>query len=334
MAAARGARIIVFGPERELTAALAGLDTVVVVDAPVMIGNHEEPGAAVREKSDASIVLAARAVADGRADALVSAGATGATFAAALFNVKRIRGVMRPALAVQLPVETGGRALLLDAGANVEAGADLLAQFALMGSLFATTVMGIERPRVGLLSVGEEAGKGTASVAAAHDLLTEMSDAGVVDFHGNAEGRDITGGAFDVIVTDGFTGNIALKAIEGAARTVAGQLSTAIRSSPVARAGGLMIRSRLAPLRERLDPNATGGALLLGLRRPVVVAHGSASARGIDNAIALAERSVREDAAGRMTAAFEHTVGAAPRVEAARAAASGRTDNLPADDDA
>lgn len=283
--------VTVFGPAR----ADAG---VAVVEAPGAIGNEDEPAMAVRSRQDASIVVAARAVGAGDADALVSAGPTGATLAAAVLHVKRIRGVHRPAIAVVLPIPGVGPTLLLDAGANVEVRPEHLVQFAYMGAAFMEAVHGVARPRVALLSNGEEAKKGTEDVVEAHARLA----GGALEFTGNVEGRDVTRGVADVIVTDGFTGNVALKLLEGTASTVTGAIRDAIKSSPVSAVGGLLIRGRVARLREQIDPNATGGAILLGVRRPVVIAHGSSTAEGIANAVRLAQRAVDQQMVERTEA--------------------------------
>jgi len=262
------------------------------------ITNDEDPALAVRSRETASIVRAAKAVGAGEADALVSAGATGALLAASLFHVKRIRGVHRPAIAVLLPLP-GKPVLLLDAGANVDVRPEYLVQFAYMGAAFMEAVHGVARPRVGLLSIGEEAKKGTDEVVAAHAQLA----AGTLDFAGNVEGSALA--TVDVVVTDGFTGNVALKLMEGTAKTVAGAVRDAIRSGLVSSVGGLLVRGRLAGLREQLDPNTTGGAILLGVRRPVVVAHGKSSAEGIANAVRLARRAAAENMVERTAAALE-----------------------------
>ncbi len=296
-------RCIVFGPAAELGPALAGVERVEVVDAPVGIANSEEPAAAARAKRDASIVQAAAAVAEGRADVLVSAGSTGATLAAGLLNIKRLRGVYRPGLAVLLPVP-GRPTLLLDVGATVEVRPEQLVQFAFMGAAFMEGVMGVRRPRVGLLNVGEEPEKGTASVAEAHARLAALTRT-PFEFTGNVEGQGLVSGHADVVVTDGFTGNVALKLMEGTTRTVVGAIRDAIRSGTASKLGGLLIRSRLGELRERLDPEAVGGAYLLGLRRLAVVCHGASSSRAIASAIALAARGVEQDVVSRTTAALE-----------------------------
>jgi glycerol-3-phosphate acyltransferase PlsX len=245
-------------------------------------------------------VRAAAAVADGRAEALVSAGSTGPTLAAGTVSIRRIRGVFRPALAVLLPVPDGP-VLLLDAGASVQARPEHLVQFAYMGACFMEACAGIERPSVGLLSVGEEAGKGTPEVLAAHDRLAE----GTLNFTGNVEGFDLPRATVDVVVADGFTGNVALKVLESTVKALTGAIGTRVRSGAVSSVGGLLIRGKLGGLRTELDPEGVGGAILLGLRKPVVVAHGSFGPRGIENAVRLAQRAVDEDMVGRTSAALE-----------------------------
>jgi len=262
------------------------------------IGNEAEPVAAVRSKPDASVVRAAAAVADGRCSSLVSAGSTGAMMTAALFALKRAQGVHRPALAAQIPVpgSDGTPLVFLDAGANTDVRPQHLIQFAFLGSAFCRPVLGVEDPRVALLSVGEEQKKGRADVVEAHEALTGAEG---IRFIGNLEGRDLLSGEADVIVTDGFTGNVTLKTLEGTARAVADAVRAAARSGPVASAGGLLLRPALGGLRRSMDPNAVGGAILLGLRGVAVVAHGSSTPEGIANAVRLADQAVRERAVER-----------------------------------
>jgi glycerol-3-phosphate acyltransferase PlsX len=296
-AAADGISVRVFGDPARL-GALEGADGVELIDSSEAITNDDDPVAAVRGTPGASVVRAAADVADGRADALASAGPTGATMTAALFGLRRLRGVRRPALTVQLavPGREGPPTLLLDVGANSEVRAGDLVQFAYLGSAFSRAVLGVKRPRVALLSVGEEPKKGSREVVEAHATLARAEG---LDFRGNAEGRDLLGDAADVIVTDGFTGNVALKTIEGTARTVAAAVSAAARSNPVAAVGGLLLRPALGGLRREMDPDTTGGAILLGLRGIAVVAHGSSGPDGIANAVRLAARSVEQRAVER-----------------------------------
>jgi glycerol-3-phosphate acyltransferase PlsX len=296
LAAAYGIGVRVFGPAAELD--LDGAPGIEVIPTAEWIGNDDDAVRAVRAKEGASVVRAAADVAEGRSAAMVSAGSTGATMAAATFGLRRIKGVQRPALAVQLPVP-GKQVLFLDVGANVEVRAQHLVQFAFLGAAFSEAVLGLEQPRVGLLSVGEEAGKGREEVVAANEVLSGASG---IEFVGNVEGRGLPAGAADVVVTDGFTGNVALKLMEGTAKAITGAIGDAARSNPFAAAGGLLMRPALGGLRRELHPDATGGAILLGLRGIAVVGHGSSGAEGIANAIRLAARCVEVDAVGRTAA--------------------------------
>ena len=293
-----GLAVLLFGPQAEIRGPAGALAEV--VDAPETVKAGEEAVAAVRSKPDASIVQAARAVGEGRADALVSAGSTGPTLAAATLSIKRLHGVFRPALAVLLPVP-GGPVLLLDAGANVEVRPENLVQFAYMGACFMEAVVGVERPKVGLLSVGEEAGKGTPDVLTAHERLAARD----LNFIGNLEGFDIPAAGADVVVADGFTGNVALKVLEGTVRELSGEIRSRIRSGAGSSLGGLLIRGKMREVRDELDPERVGGAILLGLRKPVVVAHGSFGPVGIAHAVRLARRAVDEDMVGRTAAALD-----------------------------
>jgi phosphate acyltransferase len=293
LAAADGIPVRLFGP--------SGLDTPTGVELDPTtdwIGNEADPVAAVRSTHDASVVRAAAAVAEGSCGSLVSAGSTGATMTAALFALKRAQGVHRPALAVQIPVPgaDGPPLLFLDCGANTDVRPQHLIQFAFLGSAFSAAVLGTESPRVALLSVGEEQKKGRSDVVEAHDALTRADG---IRFIGNVEGRDLLGGEADVIVTDGFTGNVTLKTLEGTARAVADAVREAARSNPVSAAGGLLLRPALGGLRQAMDPNSVGGAILLGLRGVAVVAHGSSTPEGIANAVRLAHRAVGERAVER-----------------------------------
>jgi glycerol-3-phosphate acyltransferase PlsX len=296
LAAAEGIGVRVFGPEHEL--GLAGMEGVEVVPSAEWISNEEDPVPAVRAKKEASVVRAARDVAEGRSGAMVSLGSTGATMAAATFGLRRLKGVQRPALAVQIPVP-GKPVLFLDVGANLEARTQHLVQFAFLGAAFSETVLGAESPTVGLLTVGEESGKGRPEVVEAHRLLSAAEG---ISFAGNVEGRDLPAAAADVVVTDGFTGNVALKLLEGTARAVASAVGDAARSSPVSALGGLLLKPALGGLRRELHPDTTGGAVLLGLRAIAVVGHGSSGAQGIANAVRLAARCEADRAVDRTAA--------------------------------
>ncbi len=283
---------MLFGVKEQIDSELkaAGIDpnAVDVFEAPEAIGNDEEPALAARRKRNSSIVMAAKAVAEGRADALVSSGPTGATLASGVFYIKRIRGVHRPALAVQLPVP-GKPCMLLDVGANAESKSEHLVQFAFMGAALAMIVLEAEKPSVALLSVGEEAGKGTEEVVEAYAKLKRSK----LNFVGNIEGRDLPAGKVDVAVCDGFTGNVSVKLMEGTARMVKEAIGDAARSSVTGKIGGLLLKPSLKSLREQMDPNRTGGALLVGLRACCIVAHGNVDRTGIANAIRLADKTVK-----------------------------------------
>ncbi len=299
LAAADGIPVRVFGP-----GSLSPSDGVELEPITEWIGNEAEPVAAVRSTPEASIVRAAAAVAEGRCSSLASAGSTGATMTSALFALKRARGVHRPALAVQIPVpgRDGPPLVFLDCGANTDVRPQHLIQFAFLGSAFARVVLRVESPRVALLSVGEEQKKGRADVVEAHEALTGAEG---IRFIGNLEGRDLLAGEADVVVTDGFTGNVTLKTLEGTARAVADAVRGAARSGPLAAAGGLLLRPALGGLRRGMDPNAVGGAILLGLRGVAVVAHGSSTPEGIANAVRLAHRAVTERAVERTAELLE-----------------------------
>jgi glycerol-3-phosphate acyltransferase PlsX len=315
LAAAGGTRVLLFGPADAMGDAGDGVE---VVDAPVSIAKEPDPARAVRRTPDASVVRAVEAVAEGRADALVSGGSTGAALAAALFRFKRAPGVHRPALAIVVPVPKAPF-LLLDAGANVEVRPEHLVQFAHMGAAFMEVVMGVDRPRVALLSNGDEPNKGPEVVVAAHEAL--RSQPGELNFVGNVEGFAIGTGAADVIVADGFAGNVALKVMEGTSSALLGAIRGAAMSSARAKLGGLLLRPALRGLRDEIDPEEAGGAVLLGLRRLGIVPHGSFGARGFARAIEVAARGVRLDVAGRTHDRLA-AAGALRRTEVSETAAS------------
>jgi phosphate acyltransferase len=290
-AAAGGIVPILYGPASLDT---RGLEHVV---AEQVIAMDDKPAEAVRAKPDSSLVAACRSIAGGKADAVVSAGNTGAMLAAGLLEIRRIPGVLRPAIAVPIPARDGP-SVLLDCGANADARGEHLLQFGYMGAIFAEEILGIPNPEVRLLSIGEEAEKGSQLALEAHQLLAESP----LNFAGNTEGRELLAKAADVVVTDGFTGNVALKALEGTIRTVIEGLREEITATAIGKLGGLLIRPAAKRLGRRLDPDTYGGAYLLGLRRLAVIAHGNSSHRAIANAIRLAARGVEHDVPGRLAA--------------------------------
>jgi glycerol-3-phosphate acyltransferase PlsX len=298
LAARHGVRVLLFGPAAEMGNAGPGIE---VIDAPLSIAKAANPAAAARSHRDSSIVRAAQAVADGQADALVSAGATGAALAAGLFNIKRDRGILRPALAAQVPVP-GAPVTLVDVGANTEVRAEHLVQFAFMGAALANVVHGVANPRVALLSVGEESTRGTQLVLDVHARLSLTKE---LNFVGNIEGHALVEGIADVVVTDGFTGNITLKVMEGVSSKMIAELRSTAMSTRRARAGGALMRPALRSFRDEISPETAGGAYLLGLRKIGVVGHGRFTSRGFEHAILLAARGVTGDVVGRTHDALE-----------------------------
>jgi glycerol-3-phosphate acyltransferase PlsX len=268
-----------------------------VLAASEVIGMADDPAAGVRRKKDSSLVRAAEAVRDAKASAMVSAGNTGATMGSALLRMGRIKGVTRPAIATPIPVPGTTPTVLLDAGANSECTAEMLLQFAQMGAAFASQRYGIDRPRIGLLSIGEEDTKGTPLVKETNALLRAATG---ITFVGNVEGRDILTDQVDVVVTDGFTGNVTLKTLEGAMRFLIGKVLEAFTTSDEARQAGEVLLPALAPVAGELDPDNTGGALLLGVDGVCVISHGSSSARAMVNAIRVARDAVEQDLVGRL----------------------------------
>jgi len=280
---------ILFGP--------VGLDTggLELREAPDTIAMHEKPADAVRAKPNSSLVAAVRAVAEGDADAVISAGNTGAMLAAGLLELHRLPGVMRPAIAVPIPARRGP-SVLLDAGANADARPEHLLQFAHMGAVFAEEILELRNPEVRLLSIGEEPEKGNQLTLEAHALLAASG----LNFAGNTESRELLDGAADVVVADGFTGNVCLKLLEGTIKTLLDAFREEITATTQGKVGGLLIRPAARRLRSRLDPETYGGAYLLGLRGLAVIAHGNSSRRAIANAIRLAARGVEHRVVERL----------------------------------
>ena len=298
-AAAAGIDVLLFGP--------AGLETrgLPLVETTGAIEMADKPAEAVRAKPESSLVAAVRAVAGDEADAVISAGNTGAMLAAGLLHLRRLPGVMRPAIAVPIPTRQGP-SVLLDAGANADARPEHLLQFAHMGAVFCTELLDVATPEVRLLSIGEEDEKGNQLTLDAHRLLREDDR---LNFAGNAESRDLLRGASDVVVTDGFTGNIALKLLEGTILELLAELRQEMAATLTGRLGGLLVRPAARRMRRRLDPDTYGGAYLLGLRGLAVVAHGNSGRRAIANAIRLAARGVEHGVVARLAERLPERVG-------------------------
>jgi glycerol-3-phosphate acyltransferase PlsX len=295
---AEGIPVLLVGP-----ADLADRGELPLHVASEFIDMHEEPANAVRTKKDSTLVVSAELVRDGKVSAMISAGNTGATMASALLRMGRIKGVKRPAIATPIPVPGSTPTVMLDAGANAEVEAEWLTQFALMGSVYANARFGIAQPKVGLLSIGEEPGKGDSLRKEAYELL---SDASHINFIGNVEGRDIMTDAVDVVVTDGFTGNVALKTLEGTMRMIVKALFSAI-GAPEYKEHADAIMPALLGLYAQFDPDTYGGAILLGTDGVCIISHGSSSARAMLNGIKVAKEMVECDMVGLIAEAVART---------------------------
>ncbi|CAM3742291.1 phosphate acyltransferase PlsX [Mesobacillus thioparans] len=298
-------QILLVGDEKKIREHLTTEERVEILHTEEVILGTDEPVRAVRRKKTASLVLAAQQVADGKADACISAGNTGALMAAGLFVVGRINGIERPALAPTLPTIGGEGFLLLDVGANADAKPEHLVQYAIMGSIYSEKARGIERPRVGLLNIGTEEKKGNELVRSTFDLLKQAD----INFIGNVESRDLLDGVADVVVADGFTGNMVLKTIEGTAMSVFKMLKSALTSSFKSKMAAAVLKPDLVQLKNKMDYTEYGGAGLFGLKAPVIKAHGSSDANAVFNSIRQAREMVEKDVSGTIRAAVEKTGG-------------------------
>mgnify|MGYP000211960648 FL=1 len=279
-----GVEIIIVGKEDIIQEELKKYDypqeSIEIINANDVITNEDEPALAIRRKKDSSMVVGLKALAENKGEGFISAGSTGALLAGGLFIVKRIEGIERAALATVYPTKKG-ISLLIDAGANVDSKPEYLKQFAVMGSIYCEKILGYKTPRVALANIGTEEGKGNALVKEAYTLLKESN----IDFIGNIEARDIPEGVCDVIVCDGFVGNIILKLTEGMAISIFSLLKEEITESFKSKIGALLLKSQFSSLKRRMDYREYGGAPLLGLKKPVIKAHGSSDALAIKNAI-------------------------------------------------
>jgi len=295
-AVAAGIDVILVGPR-----GLAGCEGFELIEASEVIEMHEDAASSVRNKKDSTLVRAAEAVRDGKASAMISAGNTGATMASALLRMGRIAGVKRPAIATPIPAPGTTPTVLLDAGANAEVEPEWLVQFGLMGSVYADVRFGVKNPRVGLLSIGEEPGKGDTLRKQAYELFSNAKN---LNFIGNVEGRDIMTDKVDVVVTDGFTGNVALKTLEGTMRGVVKALFAAI-SAPEYKEHADGIMPALLSLYSTFDPDTYGGAILLGVDGVCIISHGSSGSRAMLNGIKVAKEMVEVDMVGKIRQAVQ-----------------------------
>jgi glycerol-3-phosphate acyltransferase PlsX len=293
----RGIAVVLVGPPDQVGETY-GLPLVACTE---VIAMDEEPGQGVRRKKDSSLVRAAELVRDGRASAMVSAGNTGATMASALLRMGRLPGVLRPCIATPIPRPGQSPAVLVDAGANAECSPAMLVQFAQMGAAFARARYGTAHPTVGLLSIGEEPGKGTPLVKETHGLLA-AGDAGFT-FTGNIEGRALLPSPVDVVVTDGFTGNVVLKTLEGTLRFLMDTVLGIFGTDEETAAAASVLAPHLLPVVTTFDPENTGGAMLLGVDGVCIISHGSSSAVAVVNAVAVAREAVTGGLVGQLATA-------------------------------
>jgi phosphate acyltransferase len=280
--------IVLVGNETRIKEYLQDPERIEILHTDEVILGTDEPVRAVRRKKNASMVLTAKEVSEGRADACISAGNTGALMAAGLFIIGRIEGIERPALTPTLPTINGEGFVLLDVGANADAKPEHLMQYALMGSIYSEKVRGIHTPRVGLLNIGTEAKKGNELTKHTYEVLEKMD----LNFIGNVEARDLLNGVADVVVTDGFTGNMVLKTIEGTAMSIMKMLKTSLMSSMKSKLAAAVLKPNLYELKSKMDYSEYGGAGLFGLKAPVIKAHGSSDANAVYNAIRQAKDMV------------------------------------------
>ncbi|WP_408010949.1 phosphate acyltransferase PlsX [Pseudalkalibacillus sp. A8] len=284
--------VVLVGDENKINQYMTGSDRISIIHTSEMISSEDEPVRAVRRKKQASMVLSAVEVKEARADACISAGNTGALMTTGLLHVGRIPGIDRPALSPTLPTLDGQGFVLLDVGSNMDAKPEHIFQYALMGSVYSEKVRGIKKPRVGLLNVGTEDGKGNELSKQTFQLLKETD---LVHFVGNVESRDLLDGVADVVVCDGFSGNLVLKTIEGTAMSIFKMLKEQLMSSVRSKLAAAVLKPEFKTIKEKLDYSEYGGAALFGLRAPVIKAHGSSDANAVLNAIRQARHMVEHD---------------------------------------
>ncbi len=315
------AELVLVGRGADILGALERLDIATlpkrmeIANAEDVVDMHDDPFTVVRKRRDSSMVVGLRMVAEGKGDAFISAGSTGALLSAATLIVKCIPGIRRAALAPVLPTASGS-CVLIDCGANDECTPKFLGHFACMGSLFAIHSLGIAEPRVALLNIGAEESKGTQLQRDAYALLTEMDGAGLIRFTGNIEARDVPLGGADVVVSDGFSGNVLLKSIEGTAQFFSEQLKGVFKKNLLTRLSALACRSGLASLKATMDYRTVGGTPLLGISKPVVKAHGSSDELAIFHAVRQAAGVVRSDLAGTIRENIEKMKRSEERIHA------------------
>ena len=309
-----GVQVVLVGRGEQILACLKrhGIETlpqgVEIAHAEDVVEMHDDPASVVKTRKESSMVVGLRMLADGQGDAFVSAGSTGALLSAATLIVKRVRGIRRAAMGPLIPTKTGGRTVLIDCGANAECTPEFLLQFAFMGSYYAQKTLAVERPRVALLNIGAEDTKGGSLQKQTYALLQKANDAGYINFAGNIEARDVPLGGADVVVADGFSGNILLKGIEGTALFMASMMKDMFKKNVLTKLAALLCMDGVKAFKKKMDYRETGGTALIGLSKPVIKAHGSSDALAIRNAIRQAIGAVEADVAATLAANMDHMV--------------------------
>ena len=310
-----GAQITLVGREEEIWQALRenGVDTlpegIQIIHADEVVDVHEDPAAAVRKKKNSSMMLGLKMLADGEGDAFISAGSTGALLSGATLIVKRVKGIRRAAMGPVMPNKAGGKTVILDCGANAECTPEFLLQFGIVGSLYAKKYLGVENPKVGLLNIGAEDTKGTPLQKEAYALLQQAGEKGLINFVGNTEARDVPLGAVDVVVCDGFAGNVLLKSIEGTAMFMGSLMSKMFKKSIISKLAAALVMKDIQAFKKLLDYREIGGTQFLGIRKPVIKAHGSSDERAFRNAVKQAMEAAKADFSAELEqslAALDH----------------------------
>ena len=298
----RGEAILEVMGRHNITDLPAGVE---IANAEDVVDMHDDPGSVIRKRKNSSMVVGLKLLADGEGDAFVSAGSTGALLTGATLLVKRVHGIRRAAMAPAMPNKKGGKTVIVDCGANAECTPEFLLQFGLVGSAYAEKQLGVARPKVGLLNIGTEDSKGTALQKEAYALLQSASDRGLIHFVGNVEARDVPMGAVDVVVCDGFSGNVLLKTIEGTAMFMGSLMKKMFYKNLLTKVGGVLCRSEVNKIKALLDYRTIGGTQFLGIRKPVIKAHGASDALAFQNALKQAADAARADFTSELEKALQ-----------------------------
>ncbi len=299
----RGEAILEVMKKHNITNLPEGME---IANADEVVDMHDDPANVVRKKKNSSMMMGLRMLSEGQGDAFISAGSTGALLSGATLIVKRVKGIRRAAMGPAMPNKAGGKTVICDCGANAECTPEFLLQFGLMGSLFAKNSLGVENPKVGLLNIGTEDSKGTPLQKEAYALLKKAGEDGLINFVGNVEGRDVPLGAVDVVVCDGFSGNVLLKSIEGTAMFMGSLLKRMFKKNVLSMLGALCVKSGINDLMKLLDYREIGGTQFLGIKKPVIKAHGSSDALAFRNAVRQAEEAAKADFSAELEEGLRH----------------------------